>query len=164
MSLVRWAKGISINLETGEGRLHPGKLRKAKLTPLSKAIKPEQQLQINIVDFIRIVAPQCIVYHIPNEGKWSVMMRIRLIRMGLWPGVGDLALLSPYKLPTGEIVWKTHFIEVKAPGGRMSQNQEKFKIDCMKLSIPYACVHNIDGVRTALEHWGIPTKETSIIK
>lgn len=62
----------------------------------------------------------CLLYHVPNEGKRSRAAGGRLKAEGLKPGVPDLCL------PVARGGFHGLYIELKAQGGKVTANQEKW--------------------------------------
>jgi hypothetical protein len=90
----------------------------------------EAKIQAAIIAWIRKAAPNVIAFHVPNGGY-----RI-LGRDG-----------------------RSWLIEVKAPGGVMSDDQCDIRDRCTALRVPFAVARSIDDVRQAFEIWGIETRE-----
>ena len=113
--------------------------------------RAEDKLQKSIVDFIRAVAPQCLVFAIPNGG-WRTRAEAGIFQAtGLVPGVPDLGVL----LPGGEI----RFIEVKTDKGALNENQRAILARFLEMGQPYAVCRSIEDVRVSLQHWKIETRE-----
>lgn len=113
----------------------------------------EARIQASIVSFVRVVAPNCIVAHIPNGGLRSKREAARLKWVGVTAGFPDLILLSP----SG----RAYFIEVKTDTGRLSTEQSDFHSRLNILGFQCAIVRSIDDARLALKAWNIPTNETA---
>lgn len=114
-------------------------------------LNAEARVQASIVEHLRWVAPQCKVFAVPNGGLRSKSEAARLKWVGVLAGVPDLCLVCP----SGRIC----FIEVKRPGGRLSEEQKKFIDWMISARVDYVVAESIDDVRAALEHWRIPTRE-----
>ena len=113
----------------------------------------EAPIQIAIVDYIRLVAPQLIVLHIPNEGMRSAWGHAHMVRMGLTPGAHDLLLLEEPGL--------AYLLEVKAPDEQLSMAQIEFHVECRARKIPQAVVRSVNDARDALARFGIRTREAA---
>lgn len=111
----------------------------------------ETGIQEAIVGYLRLVAPQLIVLHIPNEGERSKWGHIQMVRMGLTPGAHDLLLLEEPGL--------AYLLEVKAPDETLSQVQVDFHAECRRRNIPQAIVRSVNDARDALKRFGIKTRE-----
>jgi predicted oxidoreductase len=57
-------------------------------------------------------------FHVPNEGNRSISYAMRMKRLGLKAGIPDLIIVKPH--PDGRHI----AIEMKAPGGRLSESQK----------------------------------------
>lgn len=121
-----------------------------------KRARTEETLQQAIVTAISRIAPKVYCFHIPNGGLRSMTEAIRMKAGGVRRGVPDLCLI----LSTGEIC----FVEVKAPGGRLSPEQMSFSLLCLNRSIKWALLNDVGQVQTLLSEWGeIPRKGTAAI-
>ncbi len=61
-----------------------------------------------------------LMYHIPNEGKRSASYGARLKRLGMKKGVSDICL------PVARGGYHGLYIELKAAGGKPTQDQKEF--------------------------------------
>jgi hypothetical protein len=114
-------------------------------------IKPEELIQISIVEWSRIVAPDVTVVHIPNEGERSSVSKIFLSKLGMIPGAADLLILAD-----GPIV---ALAEVKAKGKYPNAKQRWFLENCKKKGIPATVLRSIDDARIFWREIGIQTRE-----
>jgi|GEM_PF-3495020 len=80
-------------------------------------------------------------FHVPNEGKRSVMAGRELKSIGLKAGVADYVLIFPSK---------TIFVEVKSEKGTLSASQEEFRKDVESKGYRYVVVRNIDELEKIL--------------
>jgi hypothetical protein len=82
--------------------------------------RPEEALQRAAVTYLRLLEKRgkLLFYHPPNGGRRSKSEGARFKAAGVKPGVSDLAFV----LPGGQAA----FIELKAPGGRLSPSQKDF--------------------------------------
>jgi hypothetical protein len=113
---------------------------------------PEARLQKSIVDFVRYVAPDVLIFAVPNGGYRRPAEAGILNATGVVAGIPDLCVILPCGL--------VRFLEVKADGGSLSRNQRAILDRLMSMQVPYAVVRSIEDVRTAFQHWRIPTRET----
>ena len=67
----------------------------------------EDRVQADIVAWLRLVAPDCIVAAIPNGAYHDARQGARLKWTGMLPGIPDLVVMAPGG--------RTLLIEVKAP-------------------------------------------------
>ena len=75
----------------------------------------EARIQAEIVAMIRTSIEGCVAYAILNDGLFSKSEAAKRKWMGLLPGSPDVGMV----LPNGQAA----FLEVKAPGGRLSPEQ-----------------------------------------
>jgi len=47
---------------------------------------------------------------------------------------------------------KTVFIEIKAPGGRLSHHQQKFRMDLFRESIPYLVISDVSQLENIVNY------------
>ncbi len=111
----------------------------------------ETPIHVEIVEWIRLVAPRLIVAHSPNGGLRAKSTATRLKDMGVLAGWPDLQLIDEQG--------RTYFLEVKAPKGSLSAEQRAFRDECLTRLIPFAVVHSIDEASRTLAAWGIRTRE-----
>jgi hypothetical protein len=108
---------------------------------------PETTVQTNIVQALSLLG--VFFFMVPNDaaGKCTIQRRMRLLRMGLYPGMSDLCLVSH----SGVV----HFLEVKAEGGRLSPDQKKFRAFCALKGWPYGVAHDVDEAVSQCRAWGL---------
>jgi VRR-NUC domain len=113
----------------------------------------EARIQAAIVEWVRTIAPDVLIFAVPNGGLRSKAEAARLKWTGVVAGVPDLAVIAP----TG----KAHFLEVKTPTGRLSDDQREIITALGRLGSPFMTVTSIDDVRRAFSCWGIQTRESA---
>jgi len=119
----------------------------------------ESQIQIAIVDYLKLLAPRhgFIFFSIPNSaygiGKGKSRLSgseygkiARLVREGLTAGAADLQIVHNEK---------AYFLEVKKPGGRMSDKQKDFMESALAVGAEYAVVQSVEEVIILLKSWRI---------
>jgi hypothetical protein len=111
----------------------------------------EARTQAAIVEWIRLVAPELIVFHVPNGGLRSKAEAARMRWVGVLAGVPDLVVLG-----RDGRCW---LVEVKAPGGTLSADQRAIRDWCTALRVPFVIAKSIDDVRLAFQIWEITTRE-----
>ncbi len=111
----------------------------------------EARIQAAIVEWIRVCAPQTVVFAIPNGGLRGKAEAARLKWCGVLPGIPDLAVLAPDG--------NAFFLEVKTPDGYLSAEQRKMFDQLVALGINAAVVRSVEDVRMAFRAWGIKTRE-----
>lgn len=113
----------------------------------------EDQRQAAIVAYVRMVAPDIVIFAVPNGGFRLKSEAARLKWTGLLPGVSDLVLV----LPGGcSAYW-----EVKTPVGKLSDDQKRFRTQLILLGHAFAIVRDIDDARLELAKLGITTREAA---
>jgi hypothetical protein len=112
----------------------------------------EDGLQASIVQWLRTCAPDCLSFAIPNGGLRSKREAARLKWTGVLAGVPDLIVIAPRHVV---------FIEVKAPKGAASQEQEAVHEHLRALGYTVVIARSIDDVRLTLRHLGIKTREAA---
>jgi len=83
-------------------------------------MKLEDRLQISAMRYIRMQYPDAISFHVANERATSPMRGAKLKQMGVLSGVSDCIILEPRGNFHGLL------IELKAPKGRLTENQKNF--------------------------------------
>jgi len=112
----------------------------------------EARVQAAVVEWIRTVAPQCLVFAVPNGGLRSKSEAARLKWTGVLAGVPDLCVIAPGG--------RAFFLECKAPIGGVVSPDQWAVIDRLRgLGSPTAIVRSIDDARAAFQEWGIETRE-----
>jgi hypothetical protein len=77
----------------------------------------------------------------------------RLARMGAKRGWPDIVLIAPKGHARGGVV---HCLELKRKrGGRMSDEQESFRLWCLLNEVPHAVVRDIDEAIAVLGEWDV---------
>ena len=108
--------------------------------------RPEQVIQRQVVAYLTILERQGKLWftHIGHGGGGRVRGAI-LRGLGLKAGVADLMIL----LPGG----RAHFLELKAPGGKMSPKQIDFCDSCNRLGFSYYVADSLDVAKTMVDVW-----------
>lgn len=118
-------------------------------------LKPEQSVQVSVVEWIETCAPQVFVFSIKNEARVTPAHGDILNRMGRKKGMPDLGVLAPVEPP------RCFFIECKPPGGEPRDDQQirAMQIALRGFKVWYAT--SIDDVREIFRVEGIPTREAA---
>lgn len=101
-------------------------------------MRPEAQIQKEIVTWFKDRYPKYILHSVPNEAThggngWNAA--------GLLPGAPDILIYLPGKIIP---------IEVKSEKGRLSDNQKIFQSKCISLSIPYFVIRSLEEFKDIL--------------
>lgn len=115
--------------------------------------QPEKSLQFAVVNYLRAVAPQCVVFAIPNAARRRRGAHASNAVPGLLPGAPDLVIVAPGA--------QFFALELKTPNGRLSTAQQALRIRFLSMAVPWALIRSVDDVRTALAHWKIATREAA---
>ncbi|MBV8107960.1 MAG: VRR-NUC domain-containing protein [Hyphomicrobiales bacterium] len=111
----------------------------------------EARNQVSIVEWIRVVAPDVLVFHVPNGGLRSKAEAARMRWTGVVAGIPDLIVVAPGG--------RAFFLEVKALGASLSEAQRAIHECLVALGTPPVIVCSIDDARRAFAAWGIDTRE-----
>jgi hypothetical protein len=110
---------------------------------------PERVLHKQIADTLALtLTPATWFTTFPSGGGGRVRGAL-LKRMGLVPGVPDLLLISG---------GRAHWIELKAPGGSLSQAQRLVHKILEGVGCHVATCRSLNDVLRQLETWGIETR------
>lgn len=111
--------------------------------PTIKPLK-ESDIQEAFVKWLKKYHPDIRHNHSPNEGKRKPWYTAYLKRMGMWNGWPDLELI---------IDGRIHFMEFKAPKGRMQDSQKEFQQYCIENGIPHAVPRSVEQAKEVFEVW-----------
>jgi hypothetical protein len=114
----------------------------------------EADIQIQVVDYVSLLAAQCgfIFFAVPNESMGEAKTgaglgrMVRLKKMGLRSGVADLVFIKDSR---------AYFLEMKKPGGKQSENQIDFQLDCAMVKAQYAVAWSFEEAIKILRFWKI---------
>jgi hypothetical protein len=130
-------------------RPRPRKAENSEIQPRDR--NAEARIQAAIVEWIRMVAPDLIAFHVPNGGLRTKAEAARLKWVGTLAGVPDVVVLG--------LDGRCWLIEVKGPGGSLSPEQCVIRDRCVAMRIPFVVAKSIDDVRLAFRLWRIETRE-----
>jgi hypothetical protein len=117
-----------------------------------KRRQPEAAIQRAIVSYMAAVAPHVVCYAVPNASRRTKGGRAGNAVPGLTKGVPDLALV---------VSGRALFLEVKAPKGRTSTEQDATIARLKRAGASVEVVRSIDDVERALTAWGISTRHAN---
>lgn len=115
--------------------------------------RPEEALHRAVAHFLRVaLPPEAVWHHSPNGGGRSKAEAGIFKAMGTRPGWPDI-----------EVVYCgfVYFIELKAPGGRLSANQKTCHTSLRGAGTHIAICHRVEEVEGTLRGWGVPLKATT---
>lgn len=126
---------LPISVQQAVARQHPDTV-KTRNAPRNRQDRPEQALQVSMLEMAAIMLPGVLIFHIPNGG-WRGALEAAIMKgLGVRAGVADLCVM----LPGGKPV----FVEVKAEGGRLQDAQKDFRDYCFKNGYRYILIESID--------------------
>ena len=106
--------------------------------------QPEAAIQRAIIARLKLSGIVC--HHSPNAGKRSVIGGKRIKADGMITGWPDLTVVGPEGL--------VGFLEVKAPGGKLSEAQKEIARMLTDMGHTWAVVMSQDAAVEILKHWG----------
>jgi hypothetical protein len=83
--------------------------------------------------------------HFPAGEERNPIVGAKLKQMGTARGWADFILIGPDG--------RAHFLELKRPGGKLSEDQEIFQAHCLAYKIEHCVAHDIDEVLCVLGEW-----------
>jgi len=108
---------------------------------------PEAQIQRAVRDHLRARAHRDVLWlHVPNGGYRRPIEAAIMRGMGVVPGAADILL------------WhrgNAFALELKAPGGRLSDAQLEFLARFNEAGGHSACAESVDRALACLEAWGL---------
>jgi hypothetical protein len=112
----------------------------------------EFELHCLVADTLRRWAtPNWIWTHFPAGERRDDVTGARLKRMGLMPGWPDFILIPP---ATPTICQRPHFLELKRPGGKLTEHQSGFALWCKLNDCPHAVTSDYRTAVKILQAWG----------
>lgn len=111
----------------------------------------EARIQAAIITYVRTVAPDVLIFHVPNGGLRSKSEAARMKWQGVVPGIPDLVLIGPGG--------RAYFLEVKTQEGRLSKAQSMMFWRLRGLHAHCHIVRSIDDVQAVLHAWGIASRQ-----
>ena len=104
----------------------------------------EARIQAETVQLLQRFRIFC--HSVPNEGSTDMIRTTQLIALGLRKGVADLVVWWPDGIG---------YLEMKKPGGRMSEAQKAFASICSEHGVSYDLAHSVDEVMVIMRRHGI---------
>ncbi len=124
------------------------RLKKSDLPWLTKKPRqsPEHDCQVKIAELLaKHAADGVIWYAVPNGGLRNINTAKKLKAEGVRAGVADHALI---------INGQPAFLELKAKNGVLSDDQKKFRDDCLTCGALWAVAKSYEQARDVLFSWG----------
>ncbi len=112
--------------------------------------RPEQRLQIELVNTLRAVAPalEFMCFHVPNGGYRTPREAVIFKTLGVLPGIPDLVCLWS--------VGQVGFIELKAHNGALTNIQNRTHAFLRGMGFQVAVVRSVEQALETLKGWGAP--------
>ena len=106
----------------------------------------ERQIQIECVSWVRMRYPEAskVFFSVPNGGARNAWTAKNLRDEGALSGVADLVLLVPKK------GYASLCIEMKKPGGTMSDTQKAFSEAAKGFKNKYVVCYSVEDFKTAV--------------
>ena len=121
-------------------------------------IRHEDPIHIAIIDYLKATLPHgWVIQHTPNKPR-SKIAGAQEKRMGALAGWPDIAVYGVEDVVTSVV----YFLEVKAPKGRVSDNQHTVHDKLKDLGFKVAVVRSVDDVRAKVKEWRIPSKDAAL--
>lgn len=103
----------------------------------------ERQIHLGICQLLKLCAKDDVVwYHTANERRCSPKEGAFLKRMGVLAGVPDFTIIT---FPA-----RVSFLEIKRPGGKLTESQEQFRERVEALGCIYSIAHSTDEAKEKL--------------
>jgi hypothetical protein len=125
---------------------------------MTKAAPLERQIHLGVVQLLRLNAtPGLVWFHVANERRTTEREGAFLKCMGVRAGVADFVMMIPdiHNMPTRLNNRATPaFLEIKRPGGRLSESQEQFRDDVTAIGCLWGLAYSTDAAAKLLKSWG----------
>lgn len=109
--------------------------------------RAEQEIHLAVANHLRVRGvPGLVWFHVPNGGRRSKVEAAIFKAMGVRAGVSDFILVHQGKV---------FALELKAPGGRLSESQMAFISDIDRAGAFTAVPEGLDAALATLESWGL---------
>jgi len=112
--------------------------------------RPEQALQIQIVNALHMVAPDVLVNHVPNGGYRTPAEARAFKAMGVLPGWPDLQC--------SWAVGRIGFLELKADKGALTPAQDAMHATLREMGFEVAVARSVVEAVQALIDFGAPVR------
>ena len=116
--------------------------------------QPEQIVHQAIHAYLTLaLPPDAVAFAVDPAGKVSVSVAAKLKARGGVRGIPDHHILHG---------GTTHYLEIKAATGSLSDDQIAFADRAQKAGAKWACVCSVEQAEAALREWGIPLRATAM--
>lgn len=108
----------------------------------------EHKIQVQLIDYLQVAARRDVYYFaIPNQSNRHISNAARMKAEGVRSGIADLCFM----LPGGRVAW----LEMKKPGGSLSDTQKQFRDRAQALGHYWALAKSLDEAIPHLRAWGV---------
>lgn len=108
----------------------------------------ERQIHLGIVQMLKLMAkPDVVWMHVANERRCSPREGAFLKQMGVLAGVADFVFVT---FPA-----RVSFLEVKRPGGKLTDSQKEFRDRVEALGCRYVVAHSTNEAAVLLSELDI---------
>lgn len=131
----------------------------AKAAKEARLAQAEDELQRAIVKWLRYALREDVRFtHVPLGGKRRRVEAAIFKGLGVMAGWPDLIFAWSERHFDGAhmvALSRSAFMELKAAGGKLTDEQRDFQQWCQSWAIPHAVVRSLDDVVAAVRAWGI---------
>jgi hypothetical protein len=126
---------------------------------MTRAAPLERQIHLGVVQLLRLnAAPGLVWFHVANERRTTEREGAFLKCMGVRAGVADFVMVVPAMVRTSDFTTQrlpnAAFLEIKRPGGRLSESQEQFRDDVTAIGCLWGLAYSTDAAAALLKSWG----------
>lgn len=106
----------------------------------------EHKIQATLVAYLAFAArPDMHYFAIPNQANRHIRNAVKMKAEGVRSGVTDLCFM----FPNGRVAW----LEMKKPGGSLSETQRQFRDICKALGHTWGTAKSVDEALEILTEW-----------
>ena len=107
----------------------------------------EHVIQVRLLNALELVKAKGVyVFAVPNQSNRGAVSGMKMKAEGVRSGVTDLVVM----MPGG----RTAFLEMKKPGGRLSDTQKQFRDRCLMTDHLWAVAYSVTEALVYLRSWG----------
>jgi hypothetical protein len=115
--------------------------------PNGRIAEPSEHLiQVRLCDYLAYAKrPDVYFFAVPNQSNRHISNAARMKAEGVRSGISDLIFM----LPAGRVA----FLEMKKPGGSLSDTQKNFRDICLALGHTWGLAKSVDEALALLTEW-----------
>ena len=114
----------------------------------------EETIHKSVLDWLRLVLPTALIFHVPNGGSREIREASKLKRLGTLAGIPDIFVFTEGGFAGA--------LEIKTQAGRLSSEQHNVHSHMRRLGFKISVVRGIVEAREALASWGLKTRESVV--